>query len=228
MTSDKDVRFPLQTLGLAVTAGVILIGGSFIAAGHTQHIEMFFSLSPTVSNEVAIPSLDVISHEKKYFFHATIFTIWATMFLCLPAFCTVWFARKYRTANNYWLAFWTVGLIAMLVHLYLAMGVLFEWNWQHILEDTVRVTIPIPDLILTVWWIIDVFLGWSLLHSRSILIHTQRTLLHFALLVIFLIGFIREGEILLSKVIGVASGLVVVFAVLLGFMFYRSSANNSR
>lgn len=224
MTSKQNVRFAYPALGLAVAIGLILIVGSFIAAGFTQHIDTLFSLSPRVSSEVAIPSLDIIPDEKKYLFHVTIFTVWATMLLCLPAFCTVWFIRKNQTAGNYWLAFWTTGLIAMLVHLYLAMGMLFDWNWQHILEDTVRVTIPKPDLILTAWWILDVILGWSLLYSKNMIIHGQRVLLHFALLIIFLIGFIREGEILLSKVIGGVSALVVLIAVLLGFMYSKLKA----
>ncbi len=222
MSSDKNTVTPSAKLGLAVAAGVILIGGSFAAAWHTQQSLSLFSLSPVVADGVAIPPLDVISTQKIYAFHVTIYTIWATMLLCLPAFCTVWFVRNSRVAGEYWLAFWTVGLVAMLVHLYMAMGVLFEWNWRHILEDTVRVTIPKPDLILTAWWVIDVMLGWCFLHSKRILIHTQRVLLHAALLIIFLIGFIREGEILMSKIIGAASGLTVLAAIVFGLVFYRA------
>lgn len=227
MSTDQRKQFPLSVLGLAIVAGVILIGSSFIVAVFTQYIESLFSRSPTVPIGTVILPLDVISGEKKYIFHVTVFTIWATMLLCLPAFGTVWFVRRNRTAASYWLAFWTVGLFAMLVHQYLAMGVLFEWNWQHILKDTVRVTIPIPDLILTVWWIIDVILGWYLLYSKNIVIHTQRIILHSALLIIFLIGFIREGEIMLSKIIGLSSALALVVFILLGLKFFSANTKES-
>lgn len=214
---------PLQKIGLAITLGILLVGGSFLAAEFTQSSESLFSLTPKVQTGMEIPEMDIIPVSKLYAFHATIYTVWATMLLSLPAFCTVWFIRKSSTAATYWLAFWTVGLVAMLVHLYMSMGALFEWNWPHILKNTVRVTIPIPDLVLTVWWTVDVALAWWLLHSRGALLHGQRLLLHVALLVIFLIGFIREGEITLSKIIGIVSALVVVGAVITGWMRVRSN-----
>jgi len=100
---------------------------------------------------------------------------------------------------------------------------IYEWNWQHILVETVRVTIPIPDLVLTIWWIFDVLLGWILLHSRGFFLHAQRLLLHIALIVIFLIGFIREGEILLSKFIGVVSAVLIIAAIAVRIFQNRTS-----
>ena len=217
-------RSPGKELGLALIAGIGLIGGSFILAQFTQYNDSLFSLVPSVQDGVDIPNMDIISKDKIYIFHATIYTIWATMLLSLPAFCLVWFIRKSQIAARYWLTFWTIGLIAMFVHLFMAMGLLFEWNWQHILKETIRVTIPIPDLVLTLWWTIDVSLGWFLLHSRGVLLHGQRIILHVALLTVFLIGFIREGEIIFSKVLGITSALLVVAALLFGLMRLRQNA----
>lgn len=201
---------------LAAIVGMLLLLSCFIAAYFTHSNESIFALTPKVADGTTIPVFDIIVSNKLFAFHATIYTIWATMLICLPAFCTVWFIRSSSTAGAYWLSFWTMGLIAMLVHMYLAMGVLFEWNWQHILKETVRVTTPVPDLVLIVWWTIDVILGWLLLHSRGYLLHGQRIFLHFALLVIFLFGFIREGEILISKGIGIVSALAVGVALVAG------------
>lgn len=227
MSTGQEKQFPYSIFGLAVAAGALFVGGSFFAAGYTQHLETLFAVSPSVPTGKQVPQLDVIPETKVYAFHATIFTIWATMLLCLPAFCLVLFVRRHQKAEAYWLSFWTVGLVAMLVHLYLAMGVLFEWNWQHILEDTVRVTIPKPDLVLAVWWTVDVALGWALRNSKSILVHGQRTLLHVALLIIFLIGFIREGEILVSKLIGVGSAVAVLVSVLMGVVYFSQKQRTS-
>jgi len=210
--------------GLAAIAGVLLLGGSFVVAHYTQVGDTLFSLTPKVAPGTDIPALDIIPTDKRYVFHATIYTVWATMLLSVPAFCTVWFIRRSPAAGAYWLAFWSVGLVAMLVHLYLSMGVLFEWNWTHILSDTVRVTIPVPDLVLTAWWIVDVGLGWWLLHSRGIVLHGQRLLLHIALLTVFLIGFIREGETDLSRLIGLACAATVLIALVVGLSRRRQMA----
>ncbi len=193
--------------------GCCLIGVAYLAAWFTQHNADLFSLVPIVRNGASIPDADKIPVSKTFAFHATIYTIWVTIILCLPAFSSVWFVRRSRQASVVWLAFWTMGLFAMLIHQYMAMGILFEWNWQHILHDTVRVTIPIPDLVLTVWWMIDVALGWVFLKYSNTLIHAQRLLLHSLLLVIFLIGFIREGESVLSQIIGIVAAICVLIAI---------------
>jgi len=208
---------------VAAIAGLLLVAGAFLVALFTQHNVSIFALTPLTPSGVTVPALDIIPTEKVYAFHVTIYTIWATIALSLPAFCLVWFVRGSQMAGRYWLAFWTVGLIAMLIHQFLAMGILFEWNWQHILVETVRVTIPIPDLVLTIWWIFDVLLGWILLHSRGFFLHAQRLLLHIALIVIFLIGFIREGEILLSKFIGVVSAVLIIAAIAVRIFQNRTS-----
>ena len=147
----------------------------------------------------------------------------AISLLTLPAFCTVWFIRRSATAAGYRLAFWTIGLVAMLIHLFMAIGVLFEWNWSHVLFETTRVTIPIPDLVLTLWWGFDVALGWWLLHERKAWIRIQRILVHVALLVVFLIGFIKEGDIALSRGIGILLALCVVVSLVIWWMRKRRS-----
>ncbi len=54
------------------------------------------------------------------------------------------------------------------MHFYWSAGVLFDWNFQEILHSKIGVNPdpekvvcnPIPDLILTIWWGVDVLLVW--------------------------------------------------------------------
>jgi hypothetical protein len=60
-----------------------------------------------------------------------------------------------------------------LLHFYWSAGVLFDWNFAEILHSKIGtnpdpekvVCNPIPDLILTVWWGLDVILAWSVFSS---------------------------------------------------------------
>ena len=207
-------RRPYRQLALAAVCGIVLIGAAFLAAFFTASDQDLFSLAPMHADD-PIPELDIFAPDQLFQFHATFYTVWATMLLTLPAFCTVWFIKRSMTAAGYWLAFWTVGLLAMLIHLYMAIGVLFEWSWPHVLRETTRVSIPIPDLVLTLWWGIDVALGWCSLHERRKSVHIQRILVHLALLFVFLMGFIKEGEIGLSRGIGVLAALSVAVSLVI-------------
>ena len=143
MNELKEWTRPDRPLLLAAVSCVVLIAGAFLAAALTASDTGLFALAPEGIQDPR--GRDVIPADRTYVFHATFYTVWATMLLSLPAFCTVWFTRRSDTAAGYWLAFWTAGLVGMLVHLYMAIGVLFEWDWQHTLSTTQRVTIPVPS-----------------------------------------------------------------------------------
>ena len=71
--------------------------------------------------------------------------------------------------------FWTFSYLAYLTHFYWSAGVLFDWNFTEILHSKIGVNPdsekvvcnPIPDLILTVWWGLDVVLAWLVLSSPT-------------------------------------------------------------
>ena len=54
----------------------------------------------------------------------------------------------------------------------------------------------------------------------------QEKVIHVALLTVFLIGFIKKGEIVLSKVSGVSSALLVVAALVVGTLRQRRNAEH--
>src|SRR5437763_7441029 len=105
-------------------------------------------------------------------YYRIIFTIWVTVVLLIPAFCFYLLRRPSVTAN-YWVLFWTFSYLAYLAHFYWAFFVLFGGDLQEVLHSKMGmnpdpekvVDNPIPDLILTVWWGIDVLLAWTITYN---------------------------------------------------------------
>ncbi len=100
-------------------------------------------------------------------YYRVIFTIWVATLLVTVALC-FYALRRPGGPSNYWVQFWTFSYAAYLLHFYWAAGVLFGWNFAEILgsplgvnQDLEKVVCnPVPDLILTVWWGLDVILAW--------------------------------------------------------------------
>ena len=213
-------------LRVAVATTVSLLAAAFIGAWATQSQVDLFSLVPQLDDPLQpIPEEDIISENNVFTFHLTFYTAWATFLATLPAFCLVWFRNSIAQAGRYWLAFWTTGFFAMIIHLIIAIGMLYGWDWQHVLNNTVRVTIPIPDLVLTAWWGWDVSLAWRMKHERPNWVRIQRIAIHVLLLFVFLMGFIKEGELILSRAIGVGAVVALILAVVLGVMTMRKKTS---
>jgi Animal haem peroxidase len=105
-------------------------------------------------------------------YYRIVFTIWVSTVLLTVALC-FYALRRPAPPSNYWVLFWTFSYLAYLVHFYWSAGVLFDWNFAEILHSKIGVNPdpekvvcnPIPDLILTVWWGLDVVLAWFVLSS---------------------------------------------------------------
>jgi len=103
-------------------------------------------------------------------YYRILFTIWVSTALLTVALC--FYALRRPTApSNYWVIFWTFSYLAYLLHFYWSAGVLFGWNFtgeNGILNSRIGVNPdpekvvcnPVPDLVLTVWWGLDVLLAW--------------------------------------------------------------------
>jgi Animal haem peroxidase len=108
-------------------------------------------------------------------YYRIVFTIWISTVLLTVALC--FYALRRPTApSSYWVLFWTFSYLAYLLHFYWAAGVLFGWDFagpQGILHSRIGtnpdpekvVCNPIPDLVLTVWWGLDVVLAWFVFAS---------------------------------------------------------------
>jgi hypothetical protein len=103
-------------------------------------------------------------------YYRIVFTIWVSTILLTFALC-FYALRRPIAPSNYWVLFWTFSYLAYLLHFYWSAGVLFGWDFtgpdgilhSHIgtNPDPEKVVCnPIPDLVLTVWWGLDVLLAW--------------------------------------------------------------------
>lgn len=212
MTTPK-IRPTARQMLVAVICLVIVVGGAFLAASLTQE-KKIFSLSPP-AEENAPPNVPVpadIQETQRLDLHRTFFTAWAALILVTPALCTFLFRRTSKSSAGYWLAFWTVSLVAFLIHFYWAVVVIFENDWHRIFNTT-RVSAAPPDTVFTVWWVIDVLLAW-LIQSEGIFVRIQRAVVHAGAFVLFFAGSAIEGEIWWSKALGFAMGATVLTAFL--------------
>jgi len=105
-------------------------------------------------------------------YYRIVFTIWVATALATVALC-FYALRRAGTPSNYWVLFWTFGYLAYLIHFYWAAGVLFGWDFGEILHSKIGTNLdpekvvcnPIPDLVLTGWWGLDVVLAWIVLSN---------------------------------------------------------------
>jgi hypothetical protein len=105
-------------------------------------------------------------------YYRIVFTIWVATILLTVALC-FYALRRPGAPSNYWLFFWTFSYLAYLFHFYWSAGVLFGWDFAEILHSKIGINPdpekvvcnPVPDLILTAWWGLDVLLAWVVLSN---------------------------------------------------------------
>ena len=204
-----------QALRQALLLGLLLSGGALLAAWLTQGQPIFSLLPPGGSVADMRP-------EQRTDLHATFFTVWAAIALVTPALCLFPFARRSADAGRYWLAFWTVSLLAFAIHFYWAVVLIFGNDWSRIL-NTPRVSAPRLDTVFFVWWVADVLLAWFW-RSDALWLRAQRVGVHLLAFILFFMGAAREGELLLSRVIGYSMAAAVLAAVLLWLWGLRPGA----
>lgn len=149
----------------------------------------------------------------------TLTTAWAAMLITMPAFCAFWFRQKSYAANRWWLTFWSIGFAVFLVHFVQAVFVFFGNDWSKILNSNL-VTIPVLGTFVTVWWMVDVGIAWwNAAEGR--LVRIQRMALTVILLLLFLLGSLKEGGYTASFVSGAILGLPVLVAIILKLSRFR-------
>jgi hypothetical protein len=164
------------------------------------------------------PWLEPVAHTVVYY--RIIFTIWVTTILVIPAFC-FYVLKRPSVRSDYWVLFWTVSYLAYLTHFYWSALVLFEGNFREIMHSKLGtnpnpekvVDNPIPDLILTIWWGLDVILAWIYVKNpRPVMI--QRGILQ-----VFAFGAFFGATVLAAKagIIAHLLGLLLLCAVSLSF-----------
>jgi len=90
--------------------------------------------------------------------YRTIFTIWATTILLIPALSLYLFSDASVAVYNYWHLFWTFSYVAFLFHFYWAVFVIFKG--VHGTFAGQGNLIAGTNFLLTAWWGTDVVLSW--------------------------------------------------------------------
>jgi|GEM_PF-718755 len=211
----ESVHPTLRQLTVAAFCLVVALGTAFVAANVTRN-ERIFSLSPPVKKpESQSATSATIPEARRVDLHRTFFTAWAALLLVTPALCLFPFHRASSKAAGYWLAFWTAGFLAFVVHLYWAIFVIFEGDWSQISTSS-RVSAPVIDIVFAVWWGVDVLLAWLVPHE-SRLVRLERTFIYMLAAALFVAASAIEGEIPLSQTIGFISGGTIVLSLLVWF-----------
>jgi hypothetical protein len=152
-------------------------------------------------------------------YYRIVFTIWAAVFLLTIALCFYALRRPTRP-SNYWVLFWTFSYFAYLVHFYWAAGVMFGWDFALILNSKIGtnanpemvVCNPIPDLILTFWWGIDVLLAWCVVSNPRWLRIERGAVSLFAFVAFFGACVLAAKAGIVVRVLGVVMVVSVVLA----------------
>jgi hypothetical protein len=155
-------------------------------------------------------------------YYRIVLTIWVATALLTVALC-FYALRRAGPPSNYWVLFWTFSYLAYLVHFYWTAGVLFGWDFGAILNSKIgtnpdpekTVCNPIPDLVLTVWWGVDVLLAWVVLTQPRWLQIERGAVSLFALLAFFGATVLAAKAGPVIRVLGVVmAGLVLSCYVL--------------
>jgi len=169
------------------------------------------------------PVLPAVGPALTAVYFRIVFTIWVTLVLVTPAFC-FYIMRRPDTTSNYWVLFWTFSYLAYLWHFFWAVFILFAGDFHEVLNSPQGanpnpekvVDNPIPDLILTVWWGIDVLLAWIITYNNR-LVQLQRGALQlFAFMAFFGASVLAAKAGLISHLLGLA-----MFLAATGFFALR-------
>lgn len=148
--------------------------------------------------------------------HRTIYAIWATTVLLIPALCFFVFAEDSETARAYWLWLWTFSYLLFMVHFYWAVFIIFgsiHTTFAPRPEGQGRL-IAGTNFFLTGWWTLDVVLAWTS-WSRERWVRWERLGAHLFVFAIFGITLLRLRPNPVTKTLGLTMIVSVVVSLVL-------------
>ena len=163
----------------------------------------------------------VLQHRSPYpgdpYHYRVIFTIYACIFLLTAALCFHIFSRP-DAPNAYWRAFWTLALLALLIHLNwafhgscngdVATTIFDKMQARHLYPGCV-VEHPRSDLFLAAWWGLDVILAWTLADSIK-WVRVQRGAVHLLAFLMFFAAFVLADKAEIgARLLGIAMVITV-------------------
>ena len=141
--------------------------------------------------------------------YRTIFTIWATILLLIPALCLYLFSEASDVAYNYWHLFWTFSYLAFLFHFYWAVFVIFKGVHGTFMGQ--GNLIAGTNFLLTAWWGTDVVLSWWVA-SRPTWMRWERASAHLFVFLVFSTTTLALRPTPITKVLGSILSISVAVA----------------
>ena len=206
-------------LGLAAISAVVLMVAAFVAAWLFEDHGLL-SLVPPASADDPNPVPDVQDGEEIALYQAA-FSAWAALVLLVPTYVCFWFRAASGRARALWLAFWTMGAVAYLVHLAVSMFGFFQGDFAWMTSST-RVSAFWPGMVVALWWPVDVALAYAR-GEDALWIRIQRVALHLVVLILFVGGSLGTGELGLAR----ALGLVLLLGALGSLVRWAMTRNRA-
>lgn len=149
-----------------------------------------------------------------------IYSIWVTIIFLVPAVCLYTLPGRAKAKYNYWLLLWTFGFLAYLVHFYYTVFVIFNASIAAVYAEQ-GVVVATSNFVVTLWWGLDVFLGWFFEPSTKI-IAIQRLAAH-----IFIPFTFFVSAVLLKTGTARNLGIVMTGAILICLLVRIRALNSS-
>ncbi len=158
--------------------------------------------------------------DPTFAYFMTVYAILVSILMLIPA-TAAFVVRRPGGPGPVWLMFWTAGWLAFAIHLAFGIDrVLGGVRW--IFHDTAvppRVTHPVGDTLISLWWTADVALAW-MIGFRPPWVQIQRGLLHAVLFVAALGSSIVLSSHATVRAAGIALLLATVASVLYRVVVY--------
>jgi hypothetical protein len=153
--------------------------------------------------------------------YRTIFTIWATILLLVPALCLYLFSDASDAAYNYWHLFWTFSYLAFLFHFFWAVFVVFKGVHATFIEQ--GNLIAGTNFLLTFWWGTDVVLSW-LVASCPTWQRWERASAHLFVFLVFSITTLVLRPTPITKMLGLVLTIAVAVSLVIRLIVRDSSS----
>lgn len=152
--------------------------------------------------------------------YRTVYTIWVTAALVIPALCAFALPGNSDRIRSTWLLFWTFSFSAYLVHFGYAFFSVYHGSVQQFLAGQ-GLFAAINNVIFTLWWALDVALAWFY-HSDTRWLRIERVAGHIYIGLTFMIStvFLKHGFI---NVIGIVLTASVIICLMMRFDARRSA-----
>lgn len=135
--------------------------------------------------------------------YRTVYTIWVTTILVIPAYCAFTLPGDSPRKHNVWLLFWTFAYIVYIIHMLYAVFSVYHGSFKEMVVGQEGIRNVLLNVIFTVWWTVDVLLAWFGKRQDG-WVHKQRVALH----------WFAFGNFFVSTII-LRPGIVTIFGVTL-------------